>query len=139
MTENEKTVEDFVPMTDRLYSPLLLKAVDLYLPTEWRYLFSDDHGMLISEEEYGTLNEESFHTFCHWALVTLGTDTPVDMSSPLLLNRRTKHDATRFGVPACHVLRFTFIPDETKLHRCDSRRIDCQHYLRWCHSQGIAA
>jgi hypothetical protein len=135
--------------------------VELYLPAGWAYLFLDDLNddgsyldMLNDRDCEGFFThrddpfqkgcrcyefEDSFHTFCHWALVTLGTDTPVDMTSPLFLNWRTKHDATRFGVPASYVLRFTFIPDKTKLHRCDSRRIDCQHYLRWFNSQGIAA
>ena len=113
------------------------ETVELYLPAGWAFLFLDTLADLDEDDDDGSYEdmleerinegfvtncedpsrkgclcyefEDSFEAFSDWALVTLGTDVPVDMTSQG--EYQNMHDASRFGVPGCIVHRFTFIPE----------------------------
>ena len=79
-----------------------MKTITLNLPDFWATaLFYDD----VSGFEYE--DEMQFQEFCQWALKNYGTSEPVDMDEETSFSKY--HDATKFGVLACNVHKYTFI------------------------------
>ena len=79
-----------------------MKTVVLELPNFWATaLFYDDRTGF----DFG--EEEPFDDFCQWAFDTYGTTEPVDMEEEGHFCKY--HDASRFGVLACDVHKYTFI------------------------------
>ena len=82
-----------------------MKTITLELPDFWANALFNDDTICTGGFEYE--DEKAFHDFCHWAVETYGTSEPVDMEEEPHFSKY--HDATRFGVLACNIHRYTFI------------------------------
>ena len=79
-----------------------METITFELPDFWATaLFYDDTSSFEFDDE------KPFQEFCLWMQKHYGTSEPVDMDEEPSFSKY--HDATKFGVLACNVHKYTFI------------------------------